>query len=162
APGAHTVAVTDGSSNSASAQYTINTPSIGLSPSSGNVGASVTLSGSNFPASSSITATHDSGGLTLCRTTTTTASGAIPSGATFNSSSVTLGGTTTTDSNGSFSAATYTVPGLAAGSYTVAVTDASSNSGSASYTVTFGPVAKLALAAASTNPTAGATNSLTI
>jgi hypothetical protein len=52
---------------------------------------------------------------------------------------VTLGGTTTTDATGGFSAATYSVPVVStAGGYTVTVTDQSSNSGAATYTVIAG------------------------
>jgi IPT/TIG domain len=223
ATGMHTVVVSDASSNSASATYTINTPSISLTPGAANVGATVAVSGSNFPAGSALTATYDGGALTLQGTTTTTASGAIPAGVTFtvpastagghavsvsagglsagqtltvqpqitltptsggagssgsisgtgfaagsalggtfNGAAITLGGTTSTGANGSFSGATYTVPGDAAGGYTVAVKDASSNGAQATYTITFGPLAKLVLSAAGGNPTAGSADNLTI
>jgi IPT/TIG domain len=223
APGAHGVLVTDGSSNNASATYTINTPSISLSPGTGTVGATVTVSGSNFPASSAITATYGGAALTLSGATTTTSAGAIPAGvtftvpastagghtvqvsaggqsatqtftvqpqitlspssggagssasisgtgfaassalsATFNGTGMTLGGTTSTDANGSFSGATYTVPGDSAAGYPVAVKDASENSAQATYTITFGPLSKLVLSATNSNPTAGSSDNLTI
>jgi hypothetical protein len=112
--GSHTVSVTDASSNSASATFTV-TPQITLVPSSGLPRNSDTITGTGFAASSTISATFSGFG------------------------SVTLGGTTTTDANGSFSAATYTVPIVnTAGAYTVTVTDQSSNSGAASYTVIAG------------------------
>jgi hypothetical protein len=199
--------------------------SIALSPTSGHVGDTVTIGGSNFPANSTITATYGGSALTLSGTTTTAAAGAIPAGvtftvpasvagahtvqvtaggqsatatftvtpaitlnptsggagsadaiggtgfaatssigATFGGSPVTLSGTTTTDATGSFAGASYTVPGDAAGKYTVVVTDGSTshNNASTSYTVTFGPVSKLALSAATTNPTAGAADDLTL
>jgi hypothetical protein len=106
--GSHTVQATDGT-NSATATFTVN-PSIVLSPTSGNVGSTVTVSGTGFTGSKTITAT-------------------------FGGSSVTLSGTTTTDTTGSFSAATFTVPTQTAGAKTITITDASSRSGSATFTV---------------------------
>ncbi len=87
------------------------TPSISLSPTSGNFGSMVTVSGSGFAASSAITATFGGSPLTLSGPATTDESGNIPSGVTF------------------------TVPDSAAGGQLVTVTDASSNSGSATFTV---------------------------
>src|SRR5207253_82679 len=107
--GAHAVAVTDASSNSASANFTVN-PKITLSPTTGNAGSTDTITGTGFGGSKSITAT-------------------------FNGSSATLGGTTTTDANGGFSGATYTVPNIGSGTYAVAVTDAASNTASANYSI---------------------------
>jgi hypothetical protein len=114
--GSHTVSVTDGSSNSASATFTVS-PQITLVPSTGLPRNSDTISGTGFAASKTITATFSGAG------------------------SVTLGGTTTTDANGSFSAATYTVPMVnTAGAHTVTVTDQSSNSAAATYTVIAGMI----------------------
>jgi len=87
------------------------TPSISLSPTSGNFGSTVTVSGSGFAASSAITASFGGSPLTLSGPLTTDGSGNIPSGVTF------------------------TVPDSAVGGQLVTITDASSNSGSATFTV---------------------------
>ena len=108
--GGKIVNATDASLNSAIATFTV-TPSISLSPTSGNAGSTVTVSGSGFAASKQITAT-------------------------FAGSSVTLSGTTSTDSTGAFSGATFTVPtSTAGGSQTVVIRDANSNSANDIYTV---------------------------
>jgi hypothetical protein len=86
-------------------------PQITLDPTSGNVGDTVSISGSGFDASSAITATYDG-------------------------SPLTLGDTTTTDADGSFTGATFTVPESTAGGHTVEVTDVSSNFADATFTVT--------------------------
>ena len=86
-------------------------PTISLSPISGAVGSTVTVSGSGFAASSAITATFGGSPVTLSGPTTTDESGNIPLGVTF------------------------TVPASAAGGQLVNVTDASSNFGSATFTV---------------------------
>ena len=76
-------------------------PSISLSPTYGQGGSTVTLSGNGFAASSKITVTFNGVSLlTTLSTVTTTASGSIPSGATFS------------------------VPTIADGTYTVTATDA--------------------------------------
>ena len=113
--GGKTVTATDASLNTAAATFTI-APSIILSPTNGNVGSTVTVSGSGFAASST------------------------PLTAKFAGLSITLGGIITTDSSGSFTGATFTVPSWVStwtsGSVqTVTITDAVSNSGSATYTV---------------------------
>ncbi len=96
----------------ASMQAKAQTASISLSPNSGNFGSTVTVSGNGFAASSPITATFDG-------------------------SPVTLSGPTTTDGSGNIqSDVTFTVPASTDGSQTVVVTDGSSNSGSATFTVT--------------------------
>src|SRR2546422_489444 len=51
----HTISATDAASNSASAQFTVTTPAITLNPTSGPTGTSVTVTGSNFVASSTVT-----------------------------------------------------------------------------------------------------------
>ena len=108
--GAHTVTITDASSNGASASLTVSSK-ITLSPTSGNVGDTVTISGSGFAASSSIS-THTYDGVTV---------GLTPAAP-------------TSDTSGSFSA-TFTAPASVTGSHTVSVTDASANSASATLTV---------------------------
>src|SRR3989441_9618338 len=62
--GPHTVKATDTSSNSASAQFTVTTPSISLSPSSGPTGTTINISGSNFVANSGITISYDNNAIT--------------------------------------------------------------------------------------------------
>ncbi len=83
---------------------------ITLSPTSGPAGESVTVTGSGYAANSKLVAT-------------------------FNGSPVSFNGTT--DSSGNIkSGAVFTVPaGLAAGNYTVTITDSSFNSASATFTV---------------------------
>jgi hypothetical protein len=110
APGAKPVVATDASGDTDTASFTIPTPSITLAPTTGHVGDSVSVSGSNFPAGSSV-------------------------GATLGGSSVSVGGTTTTSSTGSFSGATFTVPAATAGGKSVQFT-ASGQSASATFTVT--------------------------
>ena len=110
--GSHTVSATDASSNTASVTFTL-TPSISLSPTSGNVGSTVTVSGSGFASSSTIT-------IKFAGTTQTTSPGTV-----------------TTSSSGSLpSGVTFSVPASVAGSQTVSATDASSNTASATFTVT--------------------------
>jgi hypothetical protein len=110
AAGGHTVLVTDGATNSASATLTVN-PKITLTPTSGSSGSTDSIAGTGFAASSALSATFNA------------------------TSALTLGGTTSTDATGSFSAATYTVPYIGSGSFTVLASDASSHSASASYTI---------------------------
>src|SRR2546428_491473 len=112
--GLHTVNATDASSNSASAQLTVTTPSISLSPSSGPTGTTVNISGSNFVANSAVTISYDGSGITTTPTTVTA------------------------NSAGSFTCS-ITVPSSIAGLLTVNATDASFNSASASFTVTVPP-----------------------
>ena len=108
-PGSHTVTGTDASSNSATATFTV-VPSVNVSPTSGIVGSPVTVSGSNFAASSSVTVTFGSG----------TGSPLIL--------------TTVTDSAGSFSIS-FNVPVSLAGTRPIIATDASSNTASTTFTV---------------------------
>ncbi len=86
-------------------------PFLGLSPSTGVAGITVTVTGSGFAASSAVTAK-------------------------FNGSAVTLGGVKTTTSAGVLTGATFTVPGsLTAGStYGVLFTDAAGNTAATSFT----------------------------
>ncbi|MGD0995330.1 MAG: hypothetical protein ABR909_07380 [Candidatus Bathyarchaeia archaeon] len=85
-------------------------PSITLTPSSGQPGDVITISGSGFAVNSPMTATFDG-------------------------TSVTLSGTTTTDDTGSFKA-TFTVPATATpGSYTVNATDNQGTSAPATFVV---------------------------
>ena len=97
--------------NTASTTFTL-LPSISIAPNNGNVGATITLSGSGFAANSQITVKYGTNTVTtIPPTVTTSASGAIPSGVTF------------------------TVPASTAGVNTVTATDQSSNTGSAQFTV---------------------------
>ena len=108
--GAKTVNVTDASSNTAIATFTV-TPLISLNPTSGNAGSTVTVSGSGFAANSALTAKFF--------------------GITFP-----ISGTASTNSTGSFTGANFTVPtSTAGGLQTVVFTDANSNSANAPYTV---------------------------
>ena len=86
------------------------TPSIALSPVSGPVGGSVTVSGSGFVSSSSITVKYDG---TTVANTMADSSGFIPSGVTFN-----------------------VLASVAGTGHTVSATDASNNTASATFTVT--------------------------
>ena len=84
------------------------------SPTSGNVVAQVSVSGSNFGTSKTLTAK-------------------------FGSTSLTLGGTTITDGTGAFSGMTFFVPSSTsdsvAGAHTITVTDSSSKSCTTSFTI---------------------------
>ncbi|MFZ0169169.1 MAG: IPT/TIG domain-containing protein [Candidatus Dormiibacterota bacterium] len=93
-------------------------PTASLSPTSGPVGTVVTISGSGFPANATITATFAGVAVTLSGTTTTTASGGIPTSA----------------------PPTFTVPATApgslAGAHAVVVTAGGYPAPSVSFTVT--------------------------
>src|SRR5256712_200336 len=126
--GPHTVKATDASNHPASAQFSVMTTpvaTISLNPTSGPTGTTVNISGSNFAANSGITISYD------------------------NSTIATNPVIITTDSTGSF-AGSITVPtSSGAGTHTVKAADASSNSASASFTVT--------TPAITLNPTSGPT-----
>jgi hypothetical protein len=107
--GPHIVTASDGS-DSSSATFTV-TPGIILAPSTGPVGTSVTISGTNFGANSTIT-------VTFAENTVSTVPEIV-----------------TTDNNGDFSA-NFTVPTSSNGTHTVTASDPSSNSASKSFTVT--------------------------
>ena len=112
--GGKTVSATDALSNTASTTFSV-IPSIILNPTSGNIGSTITVSGSGFTANSALTAK-------------------------FAGSAVTIGGSITTDSSGSFTGATFTVPTWASNwatgnVQTITFTDVASNSGSSTYTV---------------------------
>jgi hypothetical protein len=104
--GGHAVMVTAGAL-SASATLTV-APSISLTPTSGVVGSSDTVTATGFAAASHVTAT-------------------------FNGASVALSSSTTSAAGGL--SATYTVPGNPQGTYTVQLKDAATNSASATYTI---------------------------
>jgi hypothetical protein len=111
--GNYVVSATDNSinNNTASAPFTL-TPTITISPTSGIVGTTVTVSGSNFAPSSTITITYNG----MAQSTS-------PS-------------TVTSNNTGSFTA-TFSVPVTSNGGLnTVTATDASSNSASATFTAT--------------------------
>ena len=95
---------------SARMQAKADSATINLSVNTGNFGDLVSISGSGFAASSDISATF--GGLQLV-----------------------LSGTTSTDGSGSFFGAEFTVPACMDGGQLVVVSDSSSGSGSASFTV---------------------------
>jgi hypothetical protein len=109
--GAKTVQASDSASpsNSASATFTV-TPAITLSPTSGNVGSTVTVSGTGYGASRTITIKYDG----VTQTTSPT--------------------TVTTTNYGTFSC-TFTVPASVAGLHTVTGTDSSSNVDTETFTV---------------------------
>ncbi|MDE1839676.1 MAG: hypothetical protein KGH87_07130, partial [Thaumarchaeota archaeon] len=110
--GAHAVVATDAHTNSGSANFTID-PKLVLSPTTGNVGDSDTITLTGYAASSAITVSF---GATSC----TPVSG-------------------TTDAHGALTT-TYTVPAATAdsvsGAHTVTVADASANTANAPYTIT--------------------------
>ena len=109
--GAHTVTVFDGKYNYANATFTVTTPNITLTPKTGPVGTSVTVTGSNFIDNSPITINFTGNLMTT------------------NPSSLTA------DTTGSFSA-TFSASGpLPAGSQTVSASDGV-NSANAIFTVT--------------------------
>ena len=100
--GAHTVSVTDASSNTANATFTVNPKILTLSETTGHVGDSVTVTGNGFAAS---------------QTTTTLK-------VNFNGSLIALNSGSTTDATGTLQTASFTVPADPAGSaYTVKITD---------------------------------------
>ena len=105
--GSKNVAITAGA-GTGSASFTVN-PSITLNPTSGNVGATVTVAGTGYAGNSRMTIQYD--------TTTLTTSP----------------GTVTTSTSGTFSC-TFIVPS-SSGSHTVSATDSSSNTASAPFAV---------------------------
>ncbi len=108
--GAHTITATDASSNSASVTFTI-ISTISLSPDSGRVGTSVTVTGNGFAGNSAMTGTWaPSGSPTFCTSTTSSATG-------------------------SFSCM-FTVPAAVEGNHTVTLIDASTNTATANFNVT--------------------------
>src|SRR5207244_451197 len=110
AAGPHTVKATDASSNSASASFTVTITSKLMDIGRASTSTTVNISVNNFTAKSGITISYDGAGITTPTTITST-------------------------STGSFTGS-ITVPSSAAGPHTVNATDASSNSASASFTVT--------------------------
>ncbi len=107
--GATPVAATDASGNTASSNFGVTIASISLAPPNAKVGATVTVSGSNFISNSPITIALD--GVQVA-TTTAIATGAIPGGVTF------------------------TVPATPAGAHTITATDSTNNIATATLTVT--------------------------
>ncbi|MGA3291515.1 MAG: IPT/TIG domain-containing protein, partial [Candidatus Bathyarchaeia archaeon] len=103
--GNHTVTVTDASSNIGSATFTV-TPTITLSPTNGNVGTPILVSGTGFAFSSTITITYDG----------------------------TVQTYPTSNSVGSFSAS-FAAPVSVSGAHTVQASDGTNN-GSAAFTIT--------------------------
>lgn len=108
--GAHVVQAVD-ATTSAAATFTITVPTITITPASGSVGSTVTVSGSGFATSSPLTVKFD-----------TALQNTSPS-------------TITSSSSGSFTC-TLTVPSSVAGAHTIQVTDTFGNSATTVYTVT--------------------------
>jgi hypothetical protein len=106
--GPHTIRVqeTSATSNYATDTFTVS-PKITISPTSGAVGDTVTISGTGFAASSPTTIYFDSVSQT----------------------------TTSTNSSGTFSATTFAVPSTSRGSHIIKAQDASSNQATATFTV---------------------------
>lgn len=122
----------------AAGTITANFLGVSLSPTSGHVGYVVTVTGSGFAANSLLTATFDG-------------------------SSITLSGTHTTDGSGNFpSGMTFVVPESTAGGKTVTMTDASSHSASATFTVTSGFSATVGNSPGSVAATSSTTFTLTV
>lgn len=108
--GVHTITAVDADDNSGTATFTVLAPTLSLTPNSGFVGTQVTVSGTNFNPSSTVTITFD--GATVA-TTTATSSGTLPTGG---------------------SAPKFTVQTINAGSHTISANDGV-NSVSATFTV---------------------------
>lgn len=127
AVGSHTITATDSAAKTASASFSVIIPAtLTLSPSAGQPSATVTITGSSFNSNSAITVKFDS-------TTLTTTPSPL-----------------TATASGTFSA-TIVIPSSAStGSHTITATDASGKSGSATFTVSLGPIVIL-------NPASGIT-----
>jgi len=104
--GAHTVKAEESATVSATATFTVQ-EKMSISQDSGFVGDEVSVSGSGFAGSSTVTIYFDD----------------------------TSVGTATTSASGSFDAATFTVPASINGSHTIKVQDASDNSETATFTI---------------------------
>jgi hypothetical protein len=162
--GAQTVTATDAYSNSATATFTV-PASIALSPTSGAVGSTVTVSGSGFVPSHSITITYD--GSTVA-TTTSSSSGSIPSGIGFSVPASVSGSNTVQASDGTNSpTAIFTVTSAISLSptsgnvgSTVTIT-ATGMLGSHSVTATFGGTA-VTLSTSTTSATGGLSATFTV
>lgn len=115
--GNHTITATDVAGKTASAIFKVIVPAtITLSPTAGQRNTNVTVSGSNFNPSSTVTIKFDS--LTLTTTPPTI----------------------TTTSAGSFSATVKIPSTSSAGSHTISATDGAGKSASATFNVSLGPV----------------------
>ena len=104
ANGAHTVKVQDASGNSSTATYSVR-HRMSMEPTEGKVGDEVSVSGSGFAGSSTVTIFFDNFSV----------------------------GTATTGADGSFTNAVFNVPVSAKGTHTVKVQDASGNSDTATF-----------------------------
>ena len=100
--GSNTIVATDTAGNTASATYTVTSPTVKVAPTSGTVGSSVTVSGTGFTPSATVSLTYDG---SLLQTSP---------------------GSVSTTSGGSFTA-TFTVPPSTSGPHTIAAADADSN-----------------------------------
>ena len=106
--GSQTVNITDANGNFNSSQtFTVTIPTITVSPNTGTVGQTVSITGSNFVTSSSINITFD--------------------GALFVQTAAT--------SSGQFSGASFQIPASITGSHIIKVVDSSNNSINATFTV---------------------------
>jgi hypothetical protein len=135
--GGYTVAISDGTNTSANfaTKYTVTPQITSLSPQSGSVGTSVTITGNGFAASSaSLTGT-------------------------FNGTAVTISGTTS--AAGVLTGATFTVPTASAGSYVVTVKDTSGNQAATSGATNF-TVITIGLVQQVNTPTTSSVSSLTV
>lgn len=106
ANGAHAVVAEDASGNSDAATYSVQHQIMAMEPAEGKVGDQVTVSGSGFAGSSTITIFFDNVNV----------------------------GTAATAADGSFAGATFNVPVSANGTHTVKIQDASGNSDTATFT----------------------------
>ena len=105
----NTVTATDASSNTGAAAFLV-IPTITLTPTSGNIGSTATVSGTGFSGSQNLTAT-------------------------FNGIPVTLSGNSSTSSSGSFTGANFTVPVAPSGTQTVIIRDSSLYFDDANFTI---------------------------
>ena len=105
ATGPQVIIVSDTNGNTANSAFTVTVPTISVSPSSVAVGATVTVTGSNFLPSALLSVTYDN---VLVTTATSTSGGALPSGVTFAVPQSTYGShvVKVTDSYGNFATAT--------------------------------------------------------
>ncbi len=105
ATGSQLIIVSDINGNTANRTFTVTVPAISVSPSSVAVGASVTVTGSNFLPSTLLSLSYDD---VLVTTATSTSGGALPSGLTFTVPPSTYGShvVKVTDSYGNFATAT--------------------------------------------------------
>ncbi|MBV9119396.1 MAG: hypothetical protein JOZ39_01715, partial [Chloroflexi bacterium] len=114
-PGVYAVRLSDTAGNTGAATFTVNAETLVRNPTNGPVGTTVTMTGTNWEASSTVTIGFEnsagSGTYTTVTTCTSTAAGALPAGCTF------------------------AVPTRAAGTYNIQATDPSGTSTTVTYTI---------------------------